>query len=157
MKTLNERWHSAFARIVEHYPDAFRGSDLDPAATLQRMEKLASRIEAFLKDVREPATGQSQAEILAARLRSAFASNAMGGRGGEDAKWRAAADAVKDAQSSWQRLPPVAGADAQAIESRFRDACRKVLDQARRHGSSGSGGSTSSSRRSPNRPAAAAV
>ncbi len=92
--------------------------------------------------------GRSQTEILAARLRSALASNAMGGRVDEEAKWRAAADAVKDAQSAWQRLLPFAGADARALDARFREACRKVNDQARR---------LASPARRPSKPAAAAV
>ena len=86
--------------------------------------------------------------MLAARLRSALASNAMGGRASEDAKWRAAADAVKDAQAAWQRLAPLAGADARALEARFREACRRVNDQARR---------LASPARRPSKPAAAAV
>jgi hypothetical protein len=71
--------------------------------------------------------------MLAAKLRSALASNAMGGRVNEDSKWRAAADAVKDAQAMWQRLAPVGGADASDLDMRFREACRRVLDHARRH------------------------
>ncbi len=58
--------------------------------------------------------------------------NAMGGRASEDAKWRAAADAVKEAQAAWQRLAQVAGPDARALEARFREACRRVMDHARR-------------------------
>ena len=45
------------------------------------MEKLIARVEALVADMREPRTeGTSQTEILAAKLRSALASNAMGGR-----------------------------------------------------------------------------
>jgi hypothetical protein len=62
----------------------------------------------------------------------------MGGRGSEDAKWRAAADAVKEAQSAWLRLSQVAGPDARALETRFRDVCRRVMDHARRHAGGGS-------------------
>ena len=107
------------------------------------MEKLLARVEAYLGDIRETQAGQSQAEMLAAKLRSALASNAMGGRVNEDSKWRAAADAVKEAQSAWQRLGPLAGSEARALDARFRDACRRVMDHARRH--------TSASRR-PARP-----
>ncbi|MGE5833348.1 MAG: hypothetical protein ACM4AI_02610, partial [Acidobacteriota bacterium] len=106
--------------------------DLDPAAVRQKMSKLITRIESYLGDVQEAPTGQSQAEMLAARLRSALASNAMGGRATEEAKWRAATDAIKEAQSAWMRLAPIGGAEARALETRFRDVCRRVMDHARR-------------------------
>jgi hypothetical protein len=56
----------------------------------------------------------------------------MGGRGNAEAKWRGAADAVKDAQAAWQRLPPAATPEAEALDTRFRDACRRINDRARR-------------------------
>ena len=97
------------------------------------MEKLIARVETFLADVKEPSVSQSQTELLAARLRSALASNAMGGRVNEESKWRSAADAVKEAQSAWQRLGPLSTPEARALDARFRDVCRRVMDQARRH------------------------
>jgi hypothetical protein len=137
MKPLTDRWQAALTQIVDRRADAFKGTDLDPSAVRQKMDKLIAKVEAYLTDVREAPAGQSQAEILAAKLRSALASNAMGGRASEDAKWRAAADAVKEAQSAWLRLSQVAGPDARALESRFREACRRVMDHARRHSSGG--------------------
>jgi hypothetical protein len=74
--------------------------------------------------------------LLAAKLRSALASNAMGGRGAEESKSRAAADAVRDAQAAWQRLPPIDSPEAHGYGVRFREACRRVADHTRRHGSS---------------------
>ena len=146
MRPLTDRWQAALTRIVDRRAEAFKGTDLDPAAVRQKMDKLIARVESYLSDVREAPAGQTQAEMLAARLRSALATNAMGGRSSEDAKWRAAADAVKEAQSAWLRLSQVAGADARALETRFRDACRRVMDHARRQ-SGGAG-------RRPARPTA---
>lgn len=148
MKPITDRWQSAFSQILTHWPDAFAGTDLDPAAVRQRLEKLVTRVEGLLNGVSETPAGKSQAEVLAARLRSALASNAMGGRQSEEAKWRAAADTVKDAQTAWQRLVPLAGADARSLDARFREACRRVNDQARRLGNPA---------RRPSKPAAAAV
>ena len=102
------------------------------------MNKLIARVESYLGDVREAPVGQSQAEMLAAKLRSALATNAIGGRATEEAKWRAAADAVKEAQTAWMRLAPVGGAEARSLETRFRDVCRRVMDHARRQTSGGS-------------------
>jgi hypothetical protein len=139
MKVLADRWQAAFSSVITRWPDAFAGTDLDPAAAKQRLEKLIVKVEALLVDSEQP-KGQSQAEILAARLRSALASNAMGGRASDETKWRAAADAVRDAQSAWLRLSPLAGQDAEALEPRFREACRRVNDLARRHAPSHSSG-----------------
>jgi hypothetical protein len=150
MRPLTDRWQAALTRIVDRRADAFKGTDLDPDAVRQKMDKLIAKVESYLTDVRDTPAGQSQAEILAARLRSALATNAMGGRASEDAKWRAAADAVKEAQSAWLRLSQIAGADARGLETRFRDACRRVMDHARRHPGGGGGGGS----RRPSRPTA---
>jgi hypothetical protein len=132
-KVLADRWQATLTKIIQQHADAFVGSDFDPTVARQRMEKLLAKVEAFLSDVREDAPGLSPTEALAAKLRSALASNAMGGRGSDEAKWRGAAEAVKDAQASWDRLSPIAGADARPLEQRFRDACRRVMDHAKRH------------------------
>jgi hypothetical protein len=149
MRPLAERWQAALTRIVDRRGDVFKGTDLDPTAVRQKMDKLIARVEGYLSDVREAPAGQSQAEILAAKLRSALATNAMGGRASEDAKWRAATDAVKEAQGAWLRLAQIADPEARALETRFRDACRRVMEHARRHSGGGGGGS-----RRPARPTA---
>jgi hypothetical protein len=147
-RVLADRWQTALTRVVGVAPAAFAGTDLDPASVVQRMGKLVARLESFLEELRDPAEGLSHTEMLAARLRSALATNAMGGRANEEAKWRAAVDAVKDAQAAWQRLAPVPGPQAEALGARFRDACRKITERARR-----TGGATP--RRAPERHAAA--
>jgi hypothetical protein len=139
MKPLADRWQAALTSLVTAQPTAFAGTDLDPASVVHRMEKLVARVEGHLTELpAEPEGGTSQTELLAARLRSALATNAMGGRGTSDTKWRAAADAVKDAQGAWQRLPPVQTPEAAALAVRFRDACRRITDRGRRQGSGGS-------------------
>jgi len=115
---------------------------------IHKMEKLVARVESFLAELRDPDEGLSPTEMLAAKLRSALASNAMGGRAHEEAKWRAAAETVKDVQNAWQRLAPVNSPEARALATRFREACRKVTERTRR--------STSPPpRRSPEQQAAA--
>ena len=148
-KTLTDRWHAAMTRAVATVPQAFAGTDLDPAMVIQRMEKLVGRVEAFLEEVEDSTEGLSHTELLAAKLRSALATNAMGGRASEDAKWRAAADTVKDAQAAWQRLAPVKDPQVDALTIRFREACRRVSEHSRR--SSGA----PRERRAPERQAAA--
>jgi hypothetical protein len=134
MKVLVERWQHALGQLLSKRPESFAGTDLDPATVLHKMEKLVLRVEGLAADVDEPQVAhQSQAELLAAKLRSAFASNAMGGRGAEESKSRAAADAVRDAQGAWQRLPPIDSPEAHGYAVRFREACRRVTDRTRRH------------------------
>jgi hypothetical protein len=132
-KVLADRWQATLTQAVQKHATAFAGTDLDPAVAHQRLEKLVAKVEAFLEDVREAPSGLSPTEALAAKLRSALASNAMGGRSTDEGKWRAAGDGVKDAQAAWDRLSPVAGPETRPLENRFRDACRKVMDHARRH------------------------
>ncbi len=135
MRPIAERWQAALAQVLRRWPTAFANTDLDPAIARQRMEKLVARVEGVAAEARERAVedGRSQTEILAARLRSAFASNAMGGRVSSEAKWRTAVDTVKDAQAAWLRVTPTPGPETDALESRFREACRSVMDQARKH------------------------
>ena len=76
--------------LVARWPAAFAGTDLDPAAIRERMERLIAKVESLIKE-EEPVApaNKSATELLAERLRSALASNAMGVRP-DDAKWRAA-------------------------------------------------------------------
>ncbi|HET9372897.1 MAG TPA: DUF349 domain-containing protein, partial [Vicinamibacterales bacterium] len=157
MRTLADRWQAAFAQLGAKWPAAFKGTEFDPGVVRQKLEKIVARVESLLEQIPEAAakggkgsTGTSQTELLAARLRSAFASNAMGGRSSDESKWRAASEAVRDAQIAWQRLAPMAGDAAEMLEARFREACRKVSEHARRHAGP-------PPRRSPRTNAAAAV
>jgi hypothetical protein len=133
MKVLTDRWQKALGQLLTTRPEAFAGSDLDPAAVAQRMEKLVLRVEALAADAAQtPTTNLSPAELLAAKLRSALASNAMGGRAHEESKVRATGDAVRDAQAAWQRLPPIDTPEARGYAVRFREACRRLTDGTRR-------------------------
>jgi hypothetical protein len=140
MKALHERWKAALAALVSKWPAAFSGTDLDPAAIHERMEKLIAKVENLIKEEKPAAaTNKSATELLAERLRSALASNAMGGRA-DDTKWRAASAAVEEAQDAWQRIAPVPGEDTSALEARFKAACKRVMDQVKLHVSAPVGG-----------------
>jgi hypothetical protein len=108
------------------------------------MEKLVTRLETLLEQLNEgapePKKALSPTELLAQKLRSALAQNAMGGRSNDDAKWRSAADTLKDAQASWQRLPPVPGDQAAALQQRFNTVARKIGDLVRKNQPSHGGG-----------------
>ncbi len=136
-RLLVDRWHKTLAGVIARWPDAFKGTDIDPAAAVQRMEKLVSKMEALLKDLGAAPADHKKAlsptEEMAAKLRNAFATNAMGKDKQDDAKWRSANDAVKDAQQAWQRLPPIVSDEAAKLEQRFTNAARKAADLIRRN------------------------
>ncbi len=127
---MSARFVAAIERLLSAYPTAFKGTELDVEASRQRMEKLCARVEGFVSD-NEPVPSSSQA--LAAMLREALAANTIGGRAGEESKWRAMADDVRQAQASWARLVPVPGESGRALADRFHKACNRFFEQSRRH------------------------
>jgi hypothetical protein len=66
-------------------------------------------------------------------LREALAANTIGGRAGEETKWKAMADDVRGAQGAWTRLGPVPGEAGRELGDRFHRACGRFFDQLRRH------------------------
>ena len=128
---LSARFMDALERLLTGYPDAFRGTELDVEANRQKMVKLCERVEGFLTDV--AATPPSSSQALALMLREALAANTIGGRAGEETKWRAMADDVRGAQGAWTRLGPVPGDAGRELADRFHRACSRFFDQLRRH------------------------
>jgi hypothetical protein len=126
---LSARFMSAMERVLTTFPEAFKGSELDVDASRQRMEKLVARLETFVSD--NEARPESSQD-LAARLREALASNTIGGRAGDESKWRGMADEVRQAQSSFSRLVPVPGEAGRELSERFHKACNRFFDQYRK-------------------------
>ena len=125
-EALTARFAAARDRAVAAWPEAFRGTDLDPEAGRARREKLLARVESLMAQAEPPASALSGHD-LARRLKEALATNTMGGRAEAEAKRRAEADEVKAAQAAWRRLPPMPGEAGQALESRFRSACDRFF------------------------------
>jgi hypothetical protein len=126
---LSARFVSALERTLLTHPDAFKGTELDIEPNRQKMEKLVSRVEGFLTEATPPA---NSSQALADMLREALASNTIGGRAGEESKWRAMAEDVRQAQASFSRLGPVPGETGRALNERFHKAVTKFFDQYRR-------------------------
>jgi hypothetical protein len=127
---LSGRFVDALERLLTGYPDAFKGTELDVEASRQKMEKLCTRVEGFLNDAgSKPAGSQALAEML----REALAANTIGGRAGEEAKWRGMAEDVRQAQAAWNRLGPVPGDAGRQLAERFHRACNRFFEQYRRH------------------------
>jgi len=133
---LSARFVDVMERLLTSFPEPFRGTELDVEASRQRMEKLVSRVENLVAGA-EPKEDSPQ--DLAARLREALASNTIGGRAGEESKWRGMAEEVRQAQSSFARLVPVPGEAGRQLAERFHKACNRFFDQYRRKVPQGSG------------------
>jgi hypothetical protein len=132
---LAVRYHQALGKLVAAWPAAFAGTDLDPDATRKRMEKLVARVEELVPaKTSAPARQLSPAELLAQQWRERLASNTMGSRSqdSDDAKWRAAEQEIRNAQSQWMRLGPVPPDVAGPLNERFQRALRKFYDQRKR-------------------------
>ncbi len=127
---LSVRFLEALERVMATHPDRFHGTELDVDASRQKMERLCARVEGFLAEAPQAPANSSQA--LADMLREALASNTIGGRGSEEARWRAMAEDVRQAQASWSRLGPVPGQTGRELTERFHKACNRFFDQYRR-------------------------
>ncbi|MGE5361881.1 MAG: DUF349 domain-containing protein [Bacteroidales bacterium] len=135
MATLTTRYNDALAAVSRTFPDVFQGSDLDLAAIRRKAEALCERVEQVLpREPEDAPTDESPAAILAARLREALAANTIGGVAvaDQDARWRGAAAAVKEAQSAWAALSPLPREVAQALGTRFEQACLRFFEAEKR-------------------------
>lgn len=133
LEPLQQRYYAGLEKIMIAHPEAFKGTELDPAENVRRMEKLIARVEKLAADQTPAPASSSQA--LAAMLREALASNQIGGRSSEESRWRAAAEEVKQAQASWKRIGPVPPDRGRELNDRFRRACDRVFEQHRRKAS----------------------
>ena len=124
---LMTRFGQGVSRLVEAFPEAFRGTDLDPERHVRRLEKLCERIEAL-----KPASGLGQelaspAEVLATKWREALASNLMGDRVDEAAERREAMEEVKRVKQDVRRMGTLPGETGRRLAARFHAACEDVL------------------------------
>ena len=126
-RELTDRLTRGIARLVEVYPTAFAGTDLDPVRKRKRLEKLCERIEGLEPTETLEQAGASPSEILASKWREALASNLMGARVDTAAERRAALDEVKRAQAECRRLGSPVGDEGRKLLSRFHVACDAVV------------------------------
>jgi hypothetical protein len=74
---------------------------------------------------------------LAAMLKEALAANTIGGKVDEDARLRAAAEDVRQAQASWSRIGFVPEEARRSLSDRFTRAIRAVSERAGQASGSG--------------------
>ncbi len=136
MSPLAERVNAALYALVTRWPDAFKGTDLDPQQTKGKMEKLIAKVEKLLPtESAEPAKNLSPAELLARQWREALAANTMGAgaaRQAEDARQRAAEQEVRSAQAAWARMGPLRPEERKPLQDRFDRAVRRFSEMRRR-------------------------
>ena len=125
-RRLAARFGQAVSRLVAAFPAAFRGTELDPARQLARLDELCRRVESLVGKTIEPEA--SPAEILATRWRDALASNLMGVRVDEGARRRAAIEQVKRLQAERRRLGQPPGPEGQRLSERFQQACDRLFE-----------------------------
>jgi hypothetical protein len=104
---LADRVNAALYSLVTRWPDAFKGTDLDPEQTKVKMEKLIAKVEKLLPtEAAEPAKNLSPAELLARQWREALA--------------------------AWTRLGPLRPEERKPLQERFDRAVRKFGEMRRR-------------------------
>ena len=131
---LAAKYHEVLGKLVALWPDAFAGTEMDPAQTRKRMEKLVARVEELVPS--QPVQRLSPAELLAKQWRERLAVNTMAGAGkaveSEESRWRAAEQEIRNAQAQWMRMGPVPADIAGPLNERFQRACRRFFDQRRK-------------------------
>ena len=130
LEPLAQRFNTAIQQVLQVNTAALRGTELDVEANRRKLEALCSRVEKHATEGTGPAAPSSGA-ALATQLREALAANTIGGRVNDEAKWKAAADDVRDAQGAYRRLGPLPAADGPELNDRFQRACGRFFDLLR--------------------------
>jgi uncharacterized protein DUF349 len=130
---LEARLDAGVRRLVETHPEAVKGSDLDLESNRRAMEDLCARVERLLpSSAPRGAPALSPAARLAMEWREAMASNTIGGKAAEEARWRAAAEEAKKAQIARRKIGYLPEAARRSLEERFERACREISERASR-------------------------
>jgi len=139
---IDDRFAAAFKGVLTRWPEAFAGTDFDPDANRKRMETLVQRVEGLAKSLGAPAgAGREDATLsptsrLATMLKEALAANTIGGKVDDDARLRAAAEEVRQAQANWSRIGFVPEEHRRTLADRFSRAVRVVTERSSRPGAS---------------------
>ena len=128
-RSLAARFDTALGRVVDRFPGAFAGTDLDPLRHVPALERLCERVESMIQEATSApsADARSPSEILAARLREALASNTMGARADADARRREDAETVRRVQAERRALGVIPGESGHQLSERFRAACDRYF------------------------------
>jgi hypothetical protein len=154
-RLLDDRFATAMSRLLERWPSAFAGGDLDVHANHAQMESLVQAVEELARKLTAPPAQTEQPELspttkLAAMLKEALAANTIGGkadpRAEEENRVRAAIDDARRAQAAWSRVGFVPADVRRPLAERFDRATRAILQR----GSAATAALRPPSRRAPN-------
>ena len=125
---LDRRYADACRHIIQRWPSAFAGTDLDPEANRKRMESIVKRMEELAASLKGPADKPelSPTEKLANMLKEALAANTIGGKVDAESRRRAAQEDVRQAQANWSRVGPVPDDVRRDLADRFQRAIRQI-------------------------------
>jgi hypothetical protein len=131
---LAARFDRALAAILQACPDGAAGEEFDGDRNRTRLEDLCARVEKLVGGPKAPAEEDlSPAARLATMWREALATNTIGGRQAEEARWRAAAEEARRARAAWQKIGYVPVAAREALNARFEAACSRIFAEHDRH------------------------
>jgi len=129
-----ERLQAARDRLVEAFPESFRGTELDPEANRTKREKLCERIESVAAEFESLEGTPLSTQDLARRLKEALAARTIGGASEAESRRKTLQEEAQAARSHWERLGSVVGEQGRALEKRFQAALARVpLAVARPH------------------------
>jgi hypothetical protein len=125
---LDRRYADACRHIIQRWPSAFAGTDLDPEANRKRMESIVKRMEELAASLKGAGDklDLSPTERLANMLKEALAANTIGGKVDAESRRRAAQEDVRQAQASWSRVGPVPDEVRRDLSDRFQRAIRQI-------------------------------
>lgn len=128
---LEERFGRSLETLAERIPAVREDGEFDGARNRARLEEICTRVEKLVPgEGGVDDTAASPAARLAAMWVEAMATNTIGGRAAEEAKWRAAAEEVHRAQAAWRRVGYVPPEARRTLTDRFERVCRRIQQQA---------------------------
>jgi hypothetical protein len=125
------RFEKEVGVLLFDFPEAFVGTELDPAVNAKKRGKIVSRLETLVGELEERTPPSEALESLAQRLKDALASNTIGGgrRREPTLDWRQAEDEVLRLRATWTKTAPVPGEDGRTLAERFERAYRSFYER----------------------------
>jgi hypothetical protein len=120
------RLQAARDRLVEAFPESFRGTELDPEANRTKREKLCERVESVAAELETLEGTPLSTQDLARRLKEALAARTIGGASEVESRRKTLQDEAQAARIHWDRLGSVVGEQGRALEKRFQAALARV-------------------------------
>ncbi|MCE9574338.1 MAG: DUF349 domain-containing protein, partial [Deltaproteobacteria bacterium] len=113
--------------VATHHASALRGTELDVDAMARKRDALVARAEALLPKDAPTVSGDASPDEVAARLRAALKSNALGKLRMDSRDPR---EVVDELRAEWTAIGPVLGPAAAAAATRFAEVCAQVVEAA---------------------------